>query len=302
MKLTFIYALVDPRTRAIRYVGKANDPKKRLTSHINSDKECNSRKRRWIEELSLEGLIPEIQIVEECSARVWREREIFWIAEMRRRGHELTNTADGGDGTCCVLKRTRMAISAASIGVPNTGRCAKGVPRPWQKRTGRRGMPSTGRNAKGVPHGPSSGLAAKGMPARGMNAKGVPKPRVSAALTGRKLSPEHVAKSAASNRGKKRSVEFVARMKLLIKFSPKAIAGRESLKGRKQTLESNLKRSVAASVSVLQIDKATGSVVAKYPSFTAAGKAVLRSQSAISGAISRRGACAGFYWKPELIP
>lgn len=117
MKLTFIYALVDPRTDAIRYVGKANDPEGRLKGgHLQGRKESNTRKRRWVEELSLSGLIPALKIIEECLMRDWREREIFWIAEMRSRGVDLVNTADGGAGIDCHSERTKKAKSRAMKG------------------------------------------------------------------------------------------------------------------------------------------------------------------------------------------
>jgi hypothetical protein len=34
MKTTFIYALIDPRTKQPKYIGKANKPEKRLYEHL----------------------------------------------------------------------------------------------------------------------------------------------------------------------------------------------------------------------------------------------------------------------------
>jgi hypothetical protein len=59
----FIYALIDPRTLEVRYVGKSNDPDIRYNDH------CSPRKRdfdgikfRWIRELSELGLKPKLEV------------------------------------------------------------------------------------------------------------------------------------------------------------------------------------------------------------------------------------------------
>jgi hypothetical protein len=91
----FIYALVDPATGKIRYVGKSNDPEKRLRSHLQDETGPNKDKRSWLKQLSISGQKPELHILEEVSLENWKERERWWIAEMKRRGEPLTNISEG---------------------------------------------------------------------------------------------------------------------------------------------------------------------------------------------------------------
>lgn len=56
-KPVHIYGLVDPRTRAIKYVGSAEDPQKRLAAHVRAP---SIRLAPWILELRSLGMTPEI--------------------------------------------------------------------------------------------------------------------------------------------------------------------------------------------------------------------------------------------------
>jgi len=69
MKKTYIYGLIDPRDNKIKYIGKSNDPIKRLKSHIyNSinNKKKRTKKENWIIKLINNFLQPEIKILIEC--------------------------------------------------------------------------------------------------------------------------------------------------------------------------------------------------------------------------------------------
>ena len=48
---TFIYGLCDPETNEIRYIGKSNQPKKRLQDHIYSCERTVTHKNNWIKSL-----------------------------------------------------------------------------------------------------------------------------------------------------------------------------------------------------------------------------------------------------------
>jgi hypothetical protein len=92
----YIYALVDPRTHNIHYVGKARNPEERLRWHLKDDRNC--ARVKWIEELRAEGFCPLIAVLEVVrSPQTWQEREIWWIAKGRELGWPLTNVSDGGD-------------------------------------------------------------------------------------------------------------------------------------------------------------------------------------------------------------
>ena len=91
-----IYALCDPATGEVRYVGKTvRTPQRRLYYHVKKASTgsqlyvCN-----WIR--SLDGS-PVIKVLEENPPNL-NESEIRWIAKLRREGARLTNLTDGGDG------------------------------------------------------------------------------------------------------------------------------------------------------------------------------------------------------------
>lgn len=93
---TFIYALCDPVSFEVRYIGKADDPYRRYCKHL-VDK-SSTHKARWIQSLLKQGLLPIRQILEECDELIWEERERDWIAFYRKISAPLTNGTEGGDG------------------------------------------------------------------------------------------------------------------------------------------------------------------------------------------------------------
>lgn len=94
---TFIYALVDPITEQVRYIGKSNNPRKRYNAHLTDTRFCK-HKINWIKKLKEQSLVPVLQILEEVSQDTWQERERHWIAFYRQHGHDLINETDGGEG------------------------------------------------------------------------------------------------------------------------------------------------------------------------------------------------------------
>lgn len=111
-----VYALVDPRDRSIRYVGKTTKPlSTRRSQHIALSRRPRSRARathtthtthttQWIRSLALLGLTPDVRLLENVNstypspARALNQAEIAWIAHYRRHGANLTNHTNGGDG------------------------------------------------------------------------------------------------------------------------------------------------------------------------------------------------------------
>ena len=100
-KQLFIYVLRDPDTKAVRYVGKADNLDRRFMDHIKStrrEKYKNNYKSRWIESLLRVDKKPEMVPIEEVTEETWRDRECYWISFYRGIGARLTNTARGGNG------------------------------------------------------------------------------------------------------------------------------------------------------------------------------------------------------------
>jgi len=93
-----IYVLKDPRNGAVRYVGMTHN-KTRLNEHVFSVKRCRTHKASWIKTLLREGLRPLMESIETGLGEGWVVRERYWIAEYRRRGADLTNHTEGGEGT-----------------------------------------------------------------------------------------------------------------------------------------------------------------------------------------------------------
>ncbi len=98
-KDVYIYKLVDPITKSIRYIGKTNNLKRRLQSHIDVANTIKSKRYvcNWINSLKEKGLRPEMEVVEICTIENWVGRETYWIAYYRSIGIDLCNLTDGGE-------------------------------------------------------------------------------------------------------------------------------------------------------------------------------------------------------------
>lgn len=76
-KPIYIYALHDPRTDEIRYIGGTKNPDSRVAQHMNS--RGSSPKNRWFRELRSLGLEPILRVLEVADEATWRRREQYWI-------------------------------------------------------------------------------------------------------------------------------------------------------------------------------------------------------------------------------
>jgi len=115
---TFIYALADPETRRVRYIGKSDDPIRRVRQHARDGGVTNAGKVRWIADLKARSLTPRLMLLEAVDACAWEEAERRWIATARGCGCDLLNMAPGGGyvRTHGHSPETRAKISAALIG------------------------------------------------------------------------------------------------------------------------------------------------------------------------------------------
>lgn len=83
-----IYALKDPRSDVIRYIGKTRNVDRRYREHCFYGSP-NRRMREWIVELSTEGLLPVICVLEITTLANAEERERHWIGQVKQTGQLL---------------------------------------------------------------------------------------------------------------------------------------------------------------------------------------------------------------------
>lgn len=97
---TYIYILICPISKEIRYVGKSNDPERRLKDHMKDfrTRQGEFRKVSWLLSLYEKNMKPEMQIVDTVDMEEWKEKEQFWINHYKSIGVDLVNTKSGGNG------------------------------------------------------------------------------------------------------------------------------------------------------------------------------------------------------------
>lgn len=121
-KATFIYALCEPGTRKVRYIGKSNNPDRRLRyEHLRYEHLLRADKRTthlgcWLRRVIQSGKTPNLVILAEVSDRSWKTEECRYIAAARMLGLDLVNSTDGGDGV------TMTPETRKKIGDKNRGR------------------------------------------------------------------------------------------------------------------------------------------------------------------------------------
>ncbi len=97
-----IYALVDPRSDAVRYIGKSCAGMRRPAQHTKPAallKSAGTHRTCWIKSLLALHLKPAIRVLEEFETEAdLNDAERFWIAQGLGLGWSLTNHTKGGDG------------------------------------------------------------------------------------------------------------------------------------------------------------------------------------------------------------
>ena len=127
MQTTFIYGLICPKTNTIKYIGKADDIKRRLRQHIYQSKYSDNNKNLWIKNLLKENYKPEIEVIDEVPINDWGYWEDFWIKYYKFLGSQLINEMDGGHGygkhsleTIEKIRRSQIGEKNPMFGKPGT--------------------------------------------------------------------------------------------------------------------------------------------------------------------------------------
>lgn len=265
--MTFIYTLSCPKTGAVMYVGKANNPKTRLRLHINQP--CSQGLKRWIESLPL-GESPIIQTVEKCSLSVWEKREIFWIAHFRALG-SLLNISSGGNGVTSIKSDIRKKMSESHLGrkrspqtvekVANYHRGRKRSEETCRKiaiaARGRVISPETRAKISQRFRGRKLSLEHRqkiGARTKGRIVSAETRAKMSAAWVGRVVTQKTRAKMAAASRGRKHSAESVERMAAAHRGKKLTEEHLAKMRRRKLSEETKAKLSLAAKGRILSAE------------------------------------------------
>jgi len=94
--IAYIYALIDPRTNEVKYIGKTIDPKKRFYQHISERLLYKHYKAKWIQNLHDQNLRPIFKVLEICPLENYEKREAYHISLYDF--NQLTNSDERGQG------------------------------------------------------------------------------------------------------------------------------------------------------------------------------------------------------------
>jgi len=95
-EIAYIYALVDPIDKSVRYIGKSVNPIKRLSEHLSECRGYNHRRANWIKLLIKNGYRPELIILKVCPSCDFEKYESEYIKLYK--SDKLTNSDDSGQG------------------------------------------------------------------------------------------------------------------------------------------------------------------------------------------------------------
>ena len=93
MKSVTIYGLYDHNSQ-LRYVGKTNNPKKRLSNHASPGRQNIAPVAKWARSMRKRGfqiIMKTLEVTEN-----WETAERKWIKHYRKNGINLLNVSEGG--------------------------------------------------------------------------------------------------------------------------------------------------------------------------------------------------------------
>lgn len=89
--MSYVYALGDPRTGKIRYIGITSNLYQRYAQHLL--RTHNPGNLEWISELRSLDILPTLTVLEsDVDESIIFERENYWIEHYSQQGMELTNS------------------------------------------------------------------------------------------------------------------------------------------------------------------------------------------------------------------
>jgi hypothetical protein len=116
--MVYIYALIDPRTGTVGYVGASLDPITRFAAHCaEPGGHTPSRKHRrhqWLFDLRAAGVTPTLAVLDAVSPELAEATERAWIAHFRSIGAAPGNTRPAGASAVIPDEPAGMTIARAA--------------------------------------------------------------------------------------------------------------------------------------------------------------------------------------------
>ena len=111
---SYVYALIDPRSGELRYIGKTcRDVAARVSSHMSSARNGSPyHSAYWLRQLIKAGMVPDTMILAHAPHADVANLERRYIALLRDVGAKLTNMADGGEGSPGINKGRKHTLEA----------------------------------------------------------------------------------------------------------------------------------------------------------------------------------------------
>lgn len=251
-KAAYIYALIDPRDNAVRYIGKTFYLNGRHRQHCKG--KGATRSAKWIRHLASLGLRPTIEVVEIINTGVqadWENAERQWVANFKLLGYDLTNLTEGGDSGWSLNPDAKRRIGDAQRGKKKPSHVGIAVAKANKERTpDQKAASNAKRKENGVTKRMAEGykMAAAKRKTEEYRRTASEKGRLSW-VEGRSqpIPKECYARIAEKLKGQKRTPEQKARIResALLRFKNDPDLARrhsEKLKGRKLSPESISKR------------------------------------------------------------
>ena len=116
--MIYIYELIHPISKEVRYIGQTSNPRIRLNSHCRGNKSRKTHTTNWIQSLLDVGLKPEMVIFDICDKSNSDIVEQKHIREYKEKGYNLTNHSIGGHSSlgCKHSLESRLKRSIESKG------------------------------------------------------------------------------------------------------------------------------------------------------------------------------------------
>lgn len=207
-----LYALCEPGTRTVRYIGKTVSLKRRWPEHLTASLRHRDYLGNWLR--SLQGVRPELVPLRQVTDDEGSFAEIKYIRIARSLGMKLVNATDGGEGVT-MTDNTRRKISKALKGRTLSDEH-------------RRRLSEARKGSKnpmfGKAHTPEHSARVSAAQSGKKHSKQW-REAISRGLTGRTRSPEHRAALSRAIKGRVLSLEWRGRIAAAMrgKKSPKRI-------------------------------------------------------------------------------